>query len=103
VDRGIEGGSLGGSLGGGGRAAAARALLGQARKFPCCPRVAGTTQGGAPSCACAGMLSTVGGVRGAACALGSHLGSLASDVGRGGTLVEVIGAVPGQDRTRGRW
>lgn len=45
VDRGVEGGSFGG-----GRAAAARALLGQARKCPCSPRVARTTQGGALCC-----------------------------------------------------
>lgn len=45
VDRGVEGGSFGG-----GRSAAARALLGQARKFPCSPRVARTTQGGALCC-----------------------------------------------------
>jgi hypothetical protein len=76
VNRSVEGGSFGG-----GRAAAARALLGQTRNFPCCPRMAGTTEGDASSCSCAGMLSTVGGVRGAACSLGEHLGP-PSDVGR---------------------
>jgi hypothetical protein len=86
-----------GGFGGRGRGATLSGTAGQAGGFGACAGVPWTVEGSAAGLACPRMLGALGCLGGDACSFGGQLGGFARDVGGGGTIAEVVGAVPGQD------